>query len=115
MQEESKKNTWETTIIKYSAIAFAVAGLMVLIFFLLRLKREFSDSYAGSLDMAATGQTGDFIGGFIGALWSFAGVLLFYLSLKLQREELDSQLQELKSHRIEFQIGRFTNVVYNQI
>ena len=86
-----------------------------MVVFLLRLQKEYTISVESTLDMTKTGQTGDFIGGLVGSIWSFAGVLLFFLSLKLQREEFELQREELKSQRFEFQISRLTNVVNNQI
>ena len=51
--------------------------------------------------MAETGQTGDFVGGIVGTLWSFAGMLLFYLSLNLQRETLKIQSAQWNQQRVE--------------
>jgi uncharacterized membrane protein len=39
----------------------------------------------GSLNMEATGQVGDFVGGFVGTIISAAGFLFLYLNLKEQR------------------------------
>ncbi|MDR6921227.1 Putative phage abortive infection protein [Chryseobacterium ureilyticum] len=40
-------------------------------------------------DEAIMGQFGDFIGGFIGSLFSLAGVILFYVALKEQRRDIN--------------------------
>lgn len=37
------------------------------------------------------GEFGEFIGGFVGSLWSLAGILLFYSALVYQRDELTEQ------------------------
>lgn len=37
------------------------------------------------------GEFGEFIGGFVGSLWSLAGILLFYSALVYQRNELEDQ------------------------
>ena len=55
-------------------------------------------------DQQLTGVIGDFIGGVIGTVWSFAGVILFFLALRLQSKELNLQLEEMKSTRNVFQM-----------
>lgn len=102
-------------IILIFAIAFAIVGLVILSVFLYRLFIEYSIPNDLKISLEKTGQTGDFIGGLVGSLWSFAGVLLFYLSLEMQREELSSQKEEMKAQINEFQIDRLTNISHIQI
>ena len=63
-------------------------------------------------DQQLTGVIGDFIGGVIGTVWSFAGVILF-LALRLQSKELNLQLEEMKSTRNVFQVQQFENTFFN--
>lgn len=72
-------------------ILFAVAGLIVLGYFLWQISSEYTISpfNNNNVDLGATGQVGDFIGGLVGALWAFSGIILFFLALKLQRDELN--------------------------
>lgn len=114
MQKEDKKINWETVVLKSFAIAFAAGGFIVLIVFLFKLKSEYTIWGESTLDMTKTGQTGDFVGGLVGSIWSFAGVLLFFLSLKLQREEFELQRKELENQRFEFQATRLTNIANSQ-
>jgi len=65
------------------------------------------------LDTAA--KFGDFMGGVVGALWTLAGVLLLWSTLKVQRSELEKYKEELKSQRIELASSRATDVTYRQI
>jgi|TARA_B110000908_G_scaffold79389_1_gene95152 hypothetical protein len=64
-------------------------------------------------DQQLTGVIGDFIGGVIGTVWSFAGVILFFLALRLQSKELNLQLEEMKSTRNVFQVQQFENTFFN--
>jgi len=49
--------------------------------------------YTWTLDEGVIGQFGDFIGGFIGSLFSLAGVILFYVALKEQRKSVSQCLK----------------------
>lgn len=60
-----------------------------------------------------TGVIGDFVGGIVGTIWSFAGVVLFFLALRLQSRELSLQLEELKDTREVFQSQQFENTFFN--
>ena len=64
-------------------------------------------------DQQLTGVIGDFIGGVISTVFSFAGVILFFLALRLQSKELNLQLEEMKSTRNVFQIQQFENTFFN--
>ena len=58
-------------------------------------------------------QFGDFIGGVIGSIWSLAGVILFYVALTEQREDikinrktLEAQVKALNQQIKEFELQR---------
>jgi hypothetical protein len=55
------------------------------------------------------GQFGDFVGGLIGSLWALSGVILFYVALKEQRSDLETNREVLKTQVIalEKQIEEF--------
>ena len=55
------------------------------------------------------GQFGDFVGGLIGSLWALAGVILFYVALKEQRSDLETNRKVLKTQvvALEKQIEEF--------
>lgn len=66
-----------------------------------------------SIDPDLTGMVGDFIGGVIGTIWSFAGVILFFLALRLQSRELSLQIKELRDTREVFTTQQFENTFFN--
>jgi len=106
----------------YFSLALVGIGLVIIISFFISIWSKFSIFGRGELDMASTGQVGDYIGGLVGAIWSLAGVVLFYLALqmqrkefKAQREELELQRKELKNQRKEFKLNRITNIIYRHI
>lgn len=103
------------------AIGFILSGIVILFLFLYFLSLEYSIWGKNKIQLDKTSQVGDFIGGLVGSLWSFAGVILFYLTLVLQRKEfaaqrqvLELQREELASQRNEFTINRLTNIIYKQ-
>lgn len=101
-------------------ISFSV-GLVVFLWFLFSLNSDFNIFGEGKIEMAETGQVGDFIGGVVGALWALTGVFLLFVALRLQRkefkaqrEELSLQRNEIKNQRKEFIVNRITNIIYKQ-
>lgn len=76
---------------------FMWIGILIFIIsiasFLLSDSRVFDSEY---------GQLGDFIGGLVGSLWAFAGVVLFYVALTEQREDIN-----INRDTLELQIKEF--------
>jgi len=59
------------------------------------------------------GQFGDAVGGIVGSLWALAGVVLFYINLREQRQaistsglSLEKQIEALDMQRVELEIQR---------
>ncbi len=109
-------------IIGLFALIFSVTGLIILFIFIFQLRRDYQALGPNNILLEETGQAGDFIGGLVGSVWAFAGVLLFFLALRVQRKELGTQLEELKLQREElklqreeFKTTRITNVIYRQL
>ena len=74
-------------------------------------KETFTTS--SQIDSEKIGQFGDLIGGLIGSIWSLAGVILFYIALTEQREDikinrdaLKSQIEALNHQIKEFELQR---------
>lgn len=105
----------QTVFLQLFSVTSAVIGVLVLIVFLFKMGREYQVFGDNPILMEKTGQVGDFIGGVIGSIWAFTGVLLFYSSLRLQRKEFSLQRKELVNQRVEFRINRLTNVVFSQL
>lgn len=61
------------------------------------------------IDASKFGQFGDFVGGLIGSLWAFAGVILFYVALTEQRDDIRTNREVLKTqvNALEQQIKEF--------
>ena len=55
------------------------------------------------------GQFGDFFGGVAGSIWSLAGIILFYVALKEQREDFktNSKVLQTQTNTLEQQIREF--------
>lgn len=121
MENKNNKDS-VARILSFFSVVFAISGLVIIILFLGSLSKSYTVFGGQPLALTETGQVGDFIGGVVGALWSFTGVLLFYLSLRLQRKEFELQRDELSQTREEFKtqnntlrLQRFENTFFNLI
>lgn len=70
--------------------------------------------FSGNFNTSKFSSFGDFIGGTIGSIWSLAGVILFYVALteqrqdiKINRETLNAQVKALNQQIKEFELQRF--------
>ncbi len=89
-------------------------GLYIIFQFCLTLSTSFSIArHANQIDNKTTQLTADYMSGVVGTIWSFAGVILFFLALRLQSKELSLQLQELKDTREVFSTQQFENTFFN--
>ncbi|MEO0688566.1 MAG: putative phage abortive infection protein, partial [Cyanobacteria bacterium J06649_11] len=69
--------------------------------------------WSSGINSEKVGHLGDFVGGVIGAFWSLAGVILFYVALREQRvdikinqEALENQIKALNQQIREFELQR---------
>ena len=69
--------------LKKIAVFLLWAGFALLIIFIVILLLNCFTLFA-PIDMAATGQIGDFIGGVIGSVWSLSGILFIYATFEQQ-------------------------------
>lgn len=79
------------------AIVFIFIGGIILVYFLVSLSASFSIIGGGLVKMDATGQTGDFIGGVVGSLWAFSGVLLFYYAFTASTKRIKDSEERIQS------------------
>ncbi len=89
------------------AISLSIIGVIVFATFMIALKTDYT-LFGGKVLVGESGQVGDFIGGIVGSIWAFAGVLLYFLAVQLQGREIRNQAQES-------QINRATTMVYNEV
>lgn len=98
------------------AIISILSGIYITYAFLKNISQSIQIVENGeSIDVETTGMIGDYMGGVVGTIWSFSGVILFFLALRLQSRELSLQIEELKSTREVFSIQQFENTFFNLI
>lgn len=64
-------------------------------------------------DLATTGQIGDFFGGVVGSLWALAGVFLYFSALKLQSDQLKTQMLEMNQNKKLMSQQQFETTFFN--
>lgn len=84
-----EKFSYINLILNIVWVTFSLSGVAIIAYFIWELNFEYTIDYQSKnkIDLTKTAQVGDFIGGLVGALWTFAGIILFYLALKLQNKE----------------------------
>ena len=97
---------------RFWAIVISSIGLVVFVCFIFTIGRNFPVTF-NNPNLENTAQVGDFVGGFVGALWSFAGILLFYSALNTQQQSLKVQQEELKETKAE--LARTAQAQENQV
>jgi len=112
-QAHKKYGSFGIILLIISIISIAI-GIYITIVFIGKISTSVRLIESGeSIDQQLTGVIGDFIGGIVGTIWSFAGVILFFLALRLQSKELSLQLEELKDTRLVFKTQQFENTFFN--
>lgn len=112
--EAEDKDHRSSTLIFGIAFWLGIAGLLsILVYAILLITGGYIRPT--KIDAQVSGTVGDFIGGFVGSLWAFAGILLFFLALRFQKREFMLQRSEFKAHKVEFQMTRATNTIYKQV
>lgn len=104
---DTNKTDWQIKI--FSGISYLAIGAGLYVF----LEHIVLKFHLKALSKLAL--TGDYLGGVAGSLWAFAGVLLFYVALIIQRQEFQLQRKELENHRVEIRINRILNIIFKQI
>jgi hypothetical protein len=92
-----------------------IFGITVIFISILLFIYKTTFDFSSPIDSNKFSQFGDFIGGLIGPLWALAGVILFYLALKLQTKQLNLQQDEIKQQRNQFELNRLTEITFKQI
>lgn len=100
---ENIELTWiERWLLRLSVI-FGILGVLVFIisFFIFHHGEEFDSTL--KINSEKFGDYGSFLSGVVGSVWALVSVILFYLTLRLQRKELSLQRNELELTRNELQ------------
>lgn len=93
------------------SVILSVIGFIVIILF--ALVSPFNNG--GEFNSELFSQYGDFIGGFVGALFSLAGFFLLYKTLILQKETLKEQKNAIDEQRNSFEQERFESTFFNLV
>ena len=81
------------------AFVFGIVGFIVFIISIFYFKNGEIIDKTQKINSSKFGDFGSFISGAVGALWSLVSVILFYITLRLQRRELSLQRDELELTR----------------
>lgn len=103
MKANKDSGEWTQKFIGFAALVFSLIGFLVMVFFFIIIYNNFeiSCSEITKEEMATTGQIGDYIGGIVGTLWSFVGVLLIFLTFLSQRKETSNINKRWAQERVE--------------
>lgn len=91
-----------------------ILGCIVIFWFLIRglFYEDFINSdYALNLDLSA--KSGDFIGGFVGVIFTIVGIFLLYETLSLQRQEFVESRKVFEKQQFENKFFSLLNVYLN--
>ncbi len=92
------------------AIIFVIIGLVVIFYFMFSL--PFNDE-SKIRNAELFGQYGDFVGGFIGSLFTLAGFFLIYKTLLTQQDAIKQQDSIIVQQRKMFELQKFENTFFN--
>lgn len=92
---------------------FIMAALLFFAGLLLEIPTITTILTSGYGSVSEYGNVGSYIGGIVGSLWSFSGIILFFIAIRLQRKELELQINELKETKETFQQQSFETTFFN--
>ena len=83
------------------AISFGILGLFTFVISIFYFNNGEVFDKSKTINSGKFGDFGSFMSGSVGTIWSLVSVILFYLTLRLQRKELGFQREELEMTRNE--------------
>ncbi len=95
------------------AITFGLVGLIIFISSIFYFNHGEVFDKTRKINSSKFGDFGSFISGAVGTLWTLVSVILFYITLRLQRKELALQRDELELTRGELQGQKNQMVLQN--
>lgn len=95
-------STFEKWLVLF-AIIFAILGIIIFIGSIFLFNYNETYQLSEKINSDKFGEFGSFVSGSVGAVWALVSVILFYITLRLQRKELGLQREELELTRNELQ------------
>lgn len=77
---------------RFSAVIILMGGFFLILGLVIFGWQDISFDLRSPVNADKVGQLGDFIGGFVGSIWTLSGVILFYVALQQQREDLKATM-----------------------
>lgn len=106
---ENKENVLSKNAIKIAIFLLTIGLLTILLF---GLFKPFNDwSFIPNSELF--GQYGDFIGGFVGTIFSLVAILLLYKTLIAQQNSIEKQDEAITIQRSAFEIELFETTFFN--
>lgn len=87
--------------LKILAILFSILGAIAFIVTIALLFYDGKIIWFTPLNLDEASKVGDFIGGFIGIFWSIAGILLLFITLRLQSDEFKETQKAIAKQQFE--------------
>jgi hypothetical protein len=100
----------ENKFLRFLSWVFIGAGLFTIILFI--LIAPFND-WSWQTDSSLFSDYGEFIGGFVGALFSLAGFFLIYLTLIAQQKSIKKQEEEIRNQKKISDAASFEKTFFN--
>ena len=97
-------------LLRVTAWICAIIGVITIVLFL--CSQPFND-WSWQPDASLFGMYGDFIGGFVGTIFSLAGFIFLYLTFRSQQESIKKQEEELKMQKLTFEQESFESTFFN--
>jgi hypothetical protein len=99
-KKKSEYSTLEKWLIIF-AIIFAILGVIIFIVTTILFNHNETYNINEKINSNKFGEFGSFVSGVVGAIWALVSVILFYITLRMQRKELGLQREELELTRNE--------------
>lgn len=95
--------------VKSSHWLIIIGGVLIILGLCLFTFKDQTFSVFNDIAPSKVGQFGDFVGGLAGSIWALAGVIMFYVALKEQREDFKTNKDVLltQTKALEQQIKEF--------
>ena len=112
IEESDKSIKFEKFIIKffYASLGIGISGILLVIFTYM-IWGHFS--FVRDVNFTKIGTFGDFIGGFIGTIFTIAATLLIWLTYNSQKRELAKSIEISKNQYSSLKIQKFENTFFN--